>query len=78
MSTCNCVENNIELKKQLDITQKQLAEIISAFEEHIDALDSARKSYHDSTLWYHDGHQYRIDEAEQKLWNLKEQLKNTK
>lgn len=37
---------------------------MSAFEEHIYALDIARKAYHDSTLWYHDNHQQNLDAAE--------------
>lgn len=43
-------------------------------EDHIHAVDSARRWYNDSTLWHYDGLDDRIDAAEQRLWNLKEQL----
>jgi hypothetical protein len=82
ITTCHCGEDGyyscVELREQLQVARKQLEEAISAFEEHIYAVDSARRSYHDSTLWNYDGHDDRIDAAEQRLWNIKEQVKNEK
>ena len=78
ITTCHCGEDGyyscVELRGQLEVARNQLKEAISAFEEHINAVDSARRSYHNSTLWHYDGHDDRIDAAEQKLWTLKEQL----
>ena len=78
ITTCHCGEDGyhscVELREQLEAARNHLKEVISAFEEHIRAVDSARRSYHDSTLWYYDDHDDRIDAAEQKLWTLKEQL----
>lgn len=75
ITTCHCGEDGyyscVELREQLEVARNQLKEAISAFEEHIRAIDSARRSYHDSTLWYYDGHDDRIDAAEQRLWALK-------
>ena len=77
ITTCHCGEDGyyscVELREQLEVTQNQLKEAISAFEEHIHALDSARRWCHDSTLWHYDGLDDRIDAAEQRLWNLKEE-----
>lgn len=82
ISTCHCGEGGyyscVELREQLELARNQLNEAISAFEEHIHAIDSARRSYHDSTLWYCDGHDDRIDAAEQRLWSLKEELSENK
>jgi biotin operon repressor len=82
ITICHCGEDGyyscVELREQLQVARKQLEEAISAFEEHIYAVDSARRSYHDSTLWNYDGHDDRIDAAEQRLWNIKEQLNNEK
>jgi hypothetical protein len=52
-----------------------LQELAAAFEEYIDAVDSARRQYHDSTLWYLDGLDHRIDRAEMRLWAVKEDMK---
>lgn len=79
ITTCHCGEDGyyscLELRGQLEVARNQLKEAISAFEEHINAIDSARRSYHNSTLWHYDGHDDRIDAAEQKLWTLKEKIK---
>ena len=64
-----------ELREKLEAVRSQLKEAIDAFEEHVHAVDSARKSYHDSTLWEHDGLDNRIDAAEQRLWKLKDKEK---
>jgi hypothetical protein len=64
----------VELREQLEVARNQLKEAISAFEEHINAVDFARRSYHDSTLWHYDGLDDRIDAAEQRLWTLKEKM----
>jgi exonuclease VII small subunit len=81
-TTCHCGEDGYyscaELREKLKVARKQLEEAISAFEEHIHAVDYARRSYHNSTLWYYDGLDDRIDAAEQRLWNIKEQLNNEK
>ena len=78
ITTCNCGRDGyyscVELREQLEVARNQLKEAISAFEEHINAVDSARRSYNDSTLWSYGGHDDRIDAAEQRLWTLKEQL----
>lgn len=78
ITTCHCGEDGyyscVELREQLEVARNQLKEAISAFEEHIHAVDSARRSYHNSILWSYDGHDDRIDAAEQRLWTLKEQL----
>ena len=55
--------------------EELLQELAAAFEEYIDAVDSARRQYHDSTLWYLDGLDYRIDRAEMRLWAVKEDMK---
>jgi hypothetical protein len=62
-------------EEKIALLQAQLKEAIEAFEEHIHAVDSARRGYHDSTLLQYDGHDDRIDAAEQRLWNLKEEAK---
>jgi hypothetical protein len=62
-------------EEKIALLQAQLKEAIDAFEEHINAVDSARRSYHNSTLWEYDGHDDRIDSAEQRLWKLKEEVK---
>lgn len=73
--------NDIQPRKKLTQEEKivlleaQLKEAIEAFEEHIRAVDSARRGYHDSTLWWYDGYDDRIDAAEQRLWSLKENIK---
>ncbi len=63
------------LEERIDLLQAQLKECIEAFEEHITAVEEARRWYHNSTLWRYDGHDDRIDAAEQRLWTLKEQVK---
>ena len=79
MNDCNCGRDGYyscgELREKLEVVRSQLKEAIDAFEEHINAIDSARKCYHNSTLWEYDGHDNRIDAAEQRLWNLKEEVK---
>jgi hypothetical protein len=79
MTDCNCGRDGYyscgELREKLEVVRSQLKEAIDAFEEHINAVDSARKRYHNSTLWEYDGHDNRIDAAEQRLWNLKEEAK---
>jgi hypothetical protein len=55
--------------------EELLQELAAAFEEYIDAVDSARRQYHDSTLWYLDGLDHRIDRAEMRLWAVKEDMK---
>jgi hypothetical protein len=61
--------------EEIALLKDQLKEAIEAFEEYIHAVDSARRSYHDSTLWQYDGHDDRIDAAEQRLWKIKEEVK---
>jgi hypothetical protein len=55
--------------------EELLQELAAAFEEYIDAVDRARRQYHNSTLWYLDGLDYRIDRAEMRLWAVKEDMK---
>ena len=43
-------------------------ELASAFREHVEAVDNARYCYCDATLWRYDGHDDRIDAAEQRLF----------
>ncbi len=62
-------------EEKIALLQAQLKEAIEAFEEHIHAVDSARRGYHDSTLWQYDGYDDRIDAAEQRLWKLKENIR---
>jgi len=62
-------------EEKIVLLEAQLKEVIEAFEEHIHAVDSARRGYHDSTLWQDDGYDDRIDAAEQRLWNLKDIIK---
>ena len=62
-------------EEKIALLQAQLKEAIDAFEEHIHAVDSARRGYNDSTLWWYDGYDDRIDAAEQRLWKLKEEVK---
>ena len=62
-------------EEKIALLQAQLNEAIEAFEEHIHAVDSARRGYHDSTIWQYEGYDDRIDAAEQRLWKLKEEVK---
>lgn len=55
--------------------EELLVELAAAFEEYIDAVDSARRQYHNSSLWYLDGLEHRIDRAEMRLWAVKEEMK---
>lgn len=79
MTDCNCGRDGYfscgELREKLEAVRNQLKEAIDAFEEHIHAVDSARRGYYDSTLWQYDGYDDRIDAAEQRLWKLKEEVK---
>lgn len=79
MTDCNCGQDGYyscgELREKLEAVRSQLKEAIEAFEQHIHAVDSARRGYHDSTLWQYDGYDDRIDAAEQRLWNLKQRIK---
>ena len=74
ITTCHCGQDGyydcIELRGQLEVVRSQLKEALSAFEEHVHALESARRAYTDSDLWDYDGHNDRIDAAEQRLWTL--------
>ena len=56
--------------------EELLKECIAAFEEYVAAVEAARRWYSDSNLWRHDGLDDRIDEAERRLYDVKERLQS--
>ncbi len=56
--------------------EELLKELIAAFEEYVAAVEAARRWYSDSNLWRLDGLDARIDEAERRLYDVKDKLQS--
>jgi len=56
--------------------EELLKELIAAFEEYVAAVEAARRWYSDSNLWRLDGLDDRIDEAERRLYDVKDKLQS--
>lgn len=66
----------MDKEARIKYLEEKLKECMEAFEQHIQAVDLARRMYHNSTLWYLDGLDDDIDAAEQVLWKLQSEVDN--
>ena len=64
------MEDTTIVLAEVDRLTAERTELMDAFAEYIDAVEAARKGYHNSTLWHLDGHDDRIEAAAQRLYNL--------
>lgn len=74
VSVTELVAEIIRLQQVSRTLQKHLKECIDSSAAYMDAVDTARRCYHNSTLWYLDGHQAEIDAAEQRFLTVQQEV----
>lgn len=65
------LSQSLEVEAELEETKAKLKQVTALFDKYIEAIESARRQYNDSSLWCWEGIEDGLDDICQEFWNLK-------
>ena len=63
------LSQSIEVEAELEETKAKLSKTRNIFGRYIEAIESARRQYNDSSLWCWEGIEDGLDDILQEYWN---------